>query len=222
MSPKIKKYLPLIIGGLLAIPLAFGAFFLTQGALTRAGSTAPVSVKVTDITSSSALITWITDKESQGVVEYGTSPKSLVYFAPEATPKAQHIVELTLLPVATPHYFVIRIGDTVYDNEGVPWTFTTKAASTVQETPSQVPSQPGVTNAVVSPTSGSTGGKCPETTVCTDIQKLFGKGCTTSDYIKCLKKGQGNQQVSPTGSQTGGPTSPSPTFIPAQTLSPTP
>jgi hypothetical protein len=51
---KFKKYLPMIAGILIAIPLAIGAFFLTQGALTRAGSVSPVDILVTKITDSSA------------------------------------------------------------------------------------------------------------------------------------------------------------------------
>lgn len=221
---KIKKYLPMIVGILIAIPLAIGAFFLTQGAMTRAGSVAPTDILVTKITDSSATISWTTDKESTGVVEYGTSPSQMVFFAPEATAKSQHSVELTLLQSKTPYYFIIRIGDTVYNKDGIPYTFTTKGSSTTTGNNAPIravePSTPPV-----SPTAKLVISSCIVTDDCAEIQKRFGKGCSTSDFIQCLKKKSGSAThapAAPTAAQTTQSAAPSPTFVPAQLQSPTP
>jgi hypothetical protein len=224
---KFKKYLPMIVGILIAIPLAIGAFFLTQGALTRAGSVSPVDILVTKITDSSATITWTTDKESTGVVEYGTLPSQLVFFAPEATAKSQHSVELTLLQSKTPYYFVIRIGDEVYNKDGLPYTFTTKGSSDLppaaggagntapKAEPTSVPVTPK-TKLVIS--------SCPVTDDCALIQSKLGKGgCSTSDYWMCLRKKSGSGAQATTAPEpTTGAGTPSPTFVPAQLKSPTP
>jgi hypothetical protein len=227
---QIKKFLPMIVGVLIAIPLAIGAFFLTQGALTRAGSTAPTDIIVTKITSNSAVISWTTDKESIGVVEYGTTPTQMVFFAPEATAKSQHAVELTLLQSKTPYYFVIRIGDEVYDREGVPYTFSTKGddTATPPNTTQINPPRAEPTALPVTPKTKLVISNCPVTDDCALIQSKFGKGgCSTQDYILCLKKqsGSGTQPtVQPTTGVVQGTSSgqPTPTFIPAQLHSPTP
>jgi hypothetical protein len=193
-----KQLLPVLIGFGLCIPLLGLAFFVVQGALTRAGSVAPVDIKVVEITSDSATITWRTDRETQGVVEYGTSPKELVYFAPETGPKTEHRVELTLLRDSTPHYFQVRIGDNVYDNGGIPFTFTTTAfgeepspVPTRLPTPESVPDNPQeepTSTGSRAPTARPDSGSCPATDDCAEIQSLFGKGCSTSDYLKCLRR----------------------------------
>lgn len=229
-----KKFLPMIVGVLIAIPLAIGAFFLTQGALTRAGSIAPTDIIVTKITANSAVVSWTTDKESIGVVEYGTSPNQMVFFAPEATAKSQHTVELTLLQSKIPYYFVIRIGDEVYDKEGVPYTFSTKGDDTATPpNPNQIRApQAEPTSPPVTPKTKLVISNCPVTDDCALIQSKFGKGgCSTQDYIQCLKKksGSGTQQTAQPTSSAGSSAvqgtssgSPTPTFIPAQMHSPTP
>lgn len=224
---KLKKYLPMIAGILLAIPLAIGAFFLTQGALTRAGSVAPTDVLVTKISESTATIIWTTDKESAGVVEYGTSPSQLVFFAPEATSKSQHSVELTLLQSKTPYYFVIRIGDEVYKKEGLPYTFTTKGSTDLPPAAGaagNIVPKAESTSVPVTPKTKLVISRCPVTDDCALIQSNLGKGgCSTSDYWMCLrKKSVGGAQVTTTREPTTGAGTPSPTYVPAQLKSPTP
>lgn len=214
----MKKFLPIIIGILLSIPLAIGAFFLTQGAMTRANVAKPVNVKAEQISDTKAVISWTTDQESQAVVEYGTTPTQLNRYAPEILPKTEHSVELTLLTPNTPYYYKIRIGEEVFDNEGLAWTFRTKTAgagekqdvkgaSDVQRLPTTqvvdekiyrlptgtatiilMPSG-GVQQTVVEPTKKQP--LCPKTSNCNQIQSLLGKGCSSTEYVACLKKGSG-------------------------------
>jgi len=126
------------------------------------------------------------------VVEYGTTPTALNFFAPEPTKTKTHTIDLTLLSPNTTYYFDIRVGDTKYDNGGVPWTFTTKGIEASVITPSATPTQP-FDSAQAKPTpiqrlkiSDGTEG-CTETD-CNKIKSKLGKGCSTQDYMKCLRK----------------------------------
>lgn len=254
---QVRKFLPIIIGVLLSIPLAIGAFFLTQGAMTRASVTAPTDVRAIDITDSKATISWITDGESQGVIEYGTSPDTLNTYAPEITPKTSHKVTLTLLQPNRSYYYQIRIGDETFNNEGVPWTFKTKLEGSVQGVADMVSpspkkksskikpstesvSDPIPTTKVVDktimrlptahatyvlgqPTSGAAGRpvNCPQTTDCDLIQEKLGKGCTSTEYVQCLKQNNGEVQGSSTqkkSSKLKATSTPKPTLALPQTV----
>jgi len=119
------------IGVVAGIVVLVGGFFLVQNLASRASDTAPRDLIISNITSNGAKIAWTTDQEIQGVVEYGSSPTSLNLFAPESQKTKKHLVDITLLSPATSYYFQIRIGDTKFDNGGVPWTFSTKIVQSV-------------------------------------------------------------------------------------------
>jgi len=125
----------------------------------------------------SATITWTTDKEAMGVVEYGTTPASLLLRAPESSQSTSHSIVLTPLKVGTNYYFRIRVGEEVFDNNGIPYSFKTKAA--VIE-PTQIP-----TVAVLPTVKVASGSGVTECTRTTDYNK---DGVVNSlDYINCLK-----------------------------------
>src|SRR5690606_6374879 len=110
----------------IGLPLILFIAMAVQGFVSGVGNEIPVDVVASDITKSGAVITWHTDKKTQAVVEYGTTPSALNSYAPEINQNNEHEVALTLLSPATTYYFQLRINGTVYDNDGVPWTFTTK------------------------------------------------------------------------------------------------
>jgi len=223
---KIKKLSSIIIGIVIAIIL--GIFALNIGGVfTRASDLEPRDVVISDITQNTAKISWTTGIETQGVVEYGTTPTALNFFAPEATRTKNHLLELTLLSPQTTYYFQIRIGDKKYDNGGVPWTFTTKGSETQSPNsqPTLIPTSPSqptpTTNATPTPIQSleiktkpkntPTAFVCDETD-CTKIREKLGKGCTTQDYFRCLKKLTPTPTSSPLLSPTEIPTtSPTPT-----------
>ncbi len=222
---KSKKITAIIIGGILSIGLLVFGFQLISGVFTRASDIEPRDVVISDITKNTAKISWSTGIETQGVVEYGTTPTALNFFAPETSRTKSHQVELTLLSPSTTYYFQIRIGDKKYDNGGVPWTFTTKSTEeTVLPTPTREAS--ALTNQSPTPTealrknprlSGSTELEVEKTsptqgcneTDCQKIKELLGKGCTSQDYIKCLLK-----SVSPTSSNPSSTETPTPSPTP--------
>ena len=134
----------------------------------------------------SASITWNSDKAVMGVVEYGTTPASLLLRAPESEQTNNHTVVLSPLKAGTNYYFRIRVGEDVFDNNGIPYSFKTKAAVAtptvaVIPTVNLVPTVPVV--------SGT--GACDRTF---DYNK---DGIVNSlDYMNCLKN-------KPTGGAVG-------------------
>jgi hypothetical protein len=187
-SPVIKKAAAVIVGIAVFVGLVVGYFAIFG---TRAADFEPRDVIVSNIEKNSVRATWATGVETQGIVEYGTTPTALNFFAPEPAKAKTHTVDLTLLSPNTTYYFDVRVGDTKYDNGGVPWTFTTKGAESSVVSPSVTPTKAAA--AVTQPTpfqqlkiSDGTEG-CTETD-CAQIKAKLGKGCSTQDYFKCVRK----------------------------------
>jgi len=144
----------------------------------------------------SATITWTTDKETMGVVEYGTTPASLLLRAPESSQSTSHSVVLSPLKAGTNYYFRIRVGEEVFDNNGIPYSFKTMTAAIE---PTQIPTVAVSPTVTVLPTikvaSGSGVTTCNKTT---DYDK---DGVVNSlDYVNCLKNNPKTTQtmVTPT------------------------
>jgi hypothetical protein len=258
---RLARIIAIVVGLLIGIPLVIFGFLMTQGAFTRASNAAPENVRISQVTSTTAVITWNTGEETQGVVQYGTSPTQLTFFAPENRQTTVHRSELSLLKPQTTYFFNIRVGETIFDNGGSPWTFTTKSEDQQQQgtdsasldgtpvpsgspvdddldididfddddsivyvisptrRPTQVPVGPGSTipssvptstpRVLASPTSAAPrpsntpASSCPTTTNCQTILANIGRGCSSADYIKCLKSG--GTYATPTPSRTPTP-----------------
>ncbi|MFH1827379.1 MAG: fibronectin type III domain-containing protein [bacterium] len=184
-SSKLKKYLPIGIGTLISIVILVLAFGVIQKFFTRASGEAPQNVVTSEITENQAKITWSTNIETLGRVNYGTSTNSLNFPIGETEQLKEHSVDLTLLSPGTTYYYNIDIGGTVYDNGGIPWTFTTKE---VQKTQAPIPTIQEKTEEpipIAEPTVREER-TCNETD-CDAIKSKLGKGCTTQDYFKCVK-----------------------------------
>ncbi|MFH0979873.1 MAG: fibronectin type III domain-containing protein [Candidatus Roizmanbacteria bacterium] len=182
-NPVLTKILAIIIGLILFVVLVFAAFKIFG---TRAADLEPADVVVSNIEKNSAQLSWATGVDTQAVVEYGTSPTALNFFSPEATKGKTHSVDLTMLSPSTTYYLDIRIGDKKYDNGGVPWTFTTKGAEKSVVVPTTLPTQANQPTPIQR-LQISDNTNCTETD-CTAIKAKLGKGCSTQDYFKCIKK----------------------------------
>lgn len=185
---KLTKLASIGIGIVIAILLIVMGFKVFSGVFTRAADFEPRDVVVSNIAENSAKLSWETGVETQGVVEYGTSPTSLNFFAPEAQKIKTHSVDLTLLSPNTTYYFQIRIGDKKYDNGGVPWTFTTKGtqksvASTPTPSPISTP-KPTPVQTLEVPVKGVPVPLACNETDCAKIKTKLGNGCTLQDYFK--------------------------------------
>lgn len=197
-NAKSTKYASIAIGVVASFLLVVVGYNLVQG--SRADDSAPRDVVVSDITQNSIKAGWSTGQDAQSVIEYGTSPTALNFFAPESQKTKQHSVDLTLLSPNTTYYFQIRVADKKYDNGGVPWTFTTKSAQAAATPTVAATVAPTAVPETVAPTSAAAPSAAPTTVVATDysatcgevtcpkILEKLGKGCSSQDYVKCLKK----------------------------------
>lgn len=190
-TPDKMRIFAIITGLLIGLPLCTYAFFAASSFFARASDSVPRDVSVSNINKSSAIIHWTTDKETLSVVEYGLSPDELTLYAPELEAKREHEVDITLLTPGTTYYFQIKNSDTIYDNAGVPWTFTTK--TTDNEELEQVKGiatrlTPVATKIPVrTPTPKLSTSSCSETT-CESIKAKLGKGCSARDYVQCIAR----------------------------------
>lgn len=172
-----------------------------------AGGSEPKGVNVqADV--KSATITWQTEKDVQGIVEYGTTPASLLLRALETQPTKVHRVALSPLKENTTYYFRIRVGETIYDNGGIPYSFKTQSTGaavptsgpTSAPTPTSRPISPTVTPAPTSPQE-STGSAKVTQCVQSEFKDKYGTKdsrydfddngiVNTRDWIKCLQVNQ--------------------------------
>ncbi|MBI2465533.1 fibronectin type III domain-containing protein [Candidatus Shapirobacteria bacterium] len=132
----------------------------------------------------SVTISWQTDKSVQAVVEYGTTPASLLLRSLESDSSTSHKISISPLKGGTSYYFRIRVGEEVYDNSGIPFSFKTKGAGGGTGIPSI---NPQVT--LVATPSLING--CAR-----NVDYNNDNVVNSLDYIKCMSGGKGT--VSPT------------------------
>ena len=213
-KPNKMRLMAIAVGLIIAVPAFSFIYFNAQNFFARASDEVPRDVTISKITNSSANVVWVTDKPTQGVIEYGLNSSELNLFAPELEARREHEVELTLLTVKTTYYFQIRVGNTLYDNAGVPWTFTTRTESG-EEAEEQVKGiATRLTQAVqkTSPTVTPTPIDCSKMN-CTQVKSYLGRGCSTQDLQRCnLAKNDTSSYASPTSGIYFTPI-PSPTSI---------
>lgn len=193
MHNKKSKVTAIFAGLIISVGVVYLGFTLVQGYFTRASDERPQDVTITNITETSARVTWTTGSESEGgVIQYGVSPTGLTSFAPaEGGRTTTHAVDVTLLAPATTYYFEIFYGEgRRFDNAGVPWTFVTKerksnveATGSAQPAPNIVPVAP---TTVAAPTTAPAA-SCTDTD-CDAIKAKLGRGCSTQEYIRCIKR----------------------------------
>lgn len=204
----------ILLVGVLAVVLVKSVTTLYSGATAGADPKTMLATPGDD--GRSATITWTTDKAVQSVVEYGATPASLLLRAPEADATTNHQVVLSPLKSGQTYYFRIRVGDDVYDNNGINFSFKTKMADDTAVgtgttaplmTPTPlVPIVPAVSVAPVgsnpaSPSTGSSASKCQPGV---DYNK---DGVINSvDFINCLKTGPGTAATSSPSSPAVSPT----------------
>ena len=171
----------------------------------RASSCSIKEVGANQVTTNNAMISWVTDEMSQGMVEYGITATNLTFSTPEGQPGKAHNVNLSLLTPNTVYYYLIKIGDKKCDASGqicgascVPWSFTTTAIVPQTEivkpidTPTPFLSP---TAAVVSPTRFTTVSAAPKISVspsgtsnlCAGISANIGKTDQSPDWASVKK-----------------------------------
>ncbi|MCR4326232.1 MAG: fibronectin type III domain-containing protein [Candidatus Roizmanbacteria bacterium] len=180
LQEKQIRIATIVLGTIGALLVGIIGFNIFKDQITRASDTTPQAVTITDVTASTGKIKWSTDTETQSVVEYGLTPTSLTFFAPESIKTKEHEVSLNLLVAGTTYYFQISSGEKRFNNGGVPWTFTTQAKDVSKDaSPSGalVSPSPSIT-ASLSPTVTTT--ITPTPTINTSTPK--DTACTYTEY----------------------------------------
>jgi len=192
---KNKKTILMAGGGILAI-VVVGIVVWQMGAIRTffgeaTGGAKPQGVRVANISANSAAISWQTAEPVVGQVEYGTTPGSFLLRATETSPTTNHNVTLSPLLPETIYYFRIRVGEEIYDDNGAPYSFTTKEAVAKMPSPGVSPTLPLVSPTVVisRPTVTPTQNLSPvisptEKYTLDDFQKVFGTSNAEFDINK--------------------------------------
>lgn len=135
MNSFIKGFLYFFLFVSLLFVAVFGARFAQKYLIRAREDVVPQNVLVSQITQTGAKITWQTKKETQSTVIYGEEEKNLPLMVFESKRTTDHEVNLSLLNPGTKYYFKIKVGDKEFDDEGIPWQFTT-LSSVATPTPS--------------------------------------------------------------------------------------
>lgn len=183
--------------------------FVLQSPTTQASSETPQNVQVQKAEPDKASVAWTTDTEAVSSIEYGTAPDPSKFqsLPVSGSPSTQHNVDLSALEPDTTYYFQIRLGETIYDNDGQYWTFTTNATTETDGTqPDTAVSPSGGVSIVPTPTKSASASASvtPSTTPaddatptpssesvcdstdCAEIQDNLGTLCSTQDYVRCV------------------------------------
>jgi hypothetical protein len=144
----------IIVGVILVLVIVLGVLGVNTVKTYMSGAAAETEPKNViaepDEDGKSASVSWVSDKATQGVVEYGTNPASLLLRAVETEATTDHKILLSPLKSGVTYYYRIRIGEEIFDNSGVPYTF--KVANTGNEVvPTVAPIILAPTVAVASP-----------------------------------------------------------------------
>ncbi len=213
LKKNLTKKQKIIIGVALGIPVILGIIYglfvlLQQSAITsRASEEAPSNVVIAPTEDNKVKVQWNTGVDTSAIVEYGTTANSAAMnkVAISETATTNHSVDISELEPGT-YYFQIRVGDKVYDNDGLFWTFTIpdpnaettepsvepspEEAISVVPTPTQEASlsatiEPSPIEGDITPTTNPVSSICTSTN-CSQIQSNLGSLCSTQDYLKCI------------------------------------
>ncbi len=199
MKGNIKKIIIVVILLLTGVLAVFGIRAAKTYLSGAAGGAEPENVQV-QAESKSATISWQSEKESQATVEYGTTPASLLLRAPEQQAATTHRVDLSPLRSGTTYYFRIRVGDKIFDNDGIPFSFKTKAEET-EEALSPTPTQRALPTSAQPTTTTATDSAKVTQCVKSEFKEKFGTSnssydlddngvVNTRDWIMCLNENQ--------------------------------
>jgi len=117
---------PTIIGVFFLVASVFAGVILIQRTQTfRSGAsetTEPKDVKISNITDTSFVVSWITDQATDGFVKYGTSSSSINQTALDQIQKnTVHYVRVNRLDPDKEYFFTINSNGQDYDSNGIPW-----------------------------------------------------------------------------------------------------
>jgi hypothetical protein len=117
-----------LLGGLIAFCLIACGLGLLPG-ITASTSTAISQVRITNVRATAFTVSWITDGEATGLVNYGTTPSDLSHTAYDDRGASfsddTHHVTIQTLTNETTHYFDVVSDGATDDNAGAHYAVTT-------------------------------------------------------------------------------------------------
>ncbi len=136
---KINK-IPTILGIVILLVGTFaGVFFLNMNQVFQIGAdteATPQDIRTSNISDSSATISWSTAKETADFILWGDSANNTTKIEKETENDQKffnHSINLTGLKPNTTYFFKINADGTSYDNKSIPWQFTTGAQLAINQ-----------------------------------------------------------------------------------------
>lgn len=108
-----------------------GVFLLSMNQVFRIGAditAAPKDIRVSNITNNSATISWTSDKATSNFINWGESAGSTNKIEKESESQEKfftHAINLSGLKPGTSYFYKINSDGNNFDNQGIPWQFTT-------------------------------------------------------------------------------------------------
>lgn len=133
-----KNKIPTILGILLLFVGVFaGVFLLKNNQIFKIGASSgiPKDVRIGNLTDSSVTISWVTSEAATCFISYGTNENvgNVASETEDGQKFLTHSITITGLSPGTNYYFKINSNGTAFDNNAIPWQFTTgKSLSTNQ------------------------------------------------------------------------------------------
>jgi Purple acid Phosphatase, N-terminal domain/Bacterial Ig-like domain len=135
-----KSRIPTIIGIAILLAGTFaGVFFLRMNQVFRIGASAtaiPKDVRTGNLSDTSATISWITEGATTDFISWGETQQSLSKVEKETSTDQKfftHSITLTGLKGNTTYHYKINSEGTNFDNNGIPWRFTTGDQITINQ-----------------------------------------------------------------------------------------
>jgi hypothetical protein len=127
----IPTFLGLVV---LIVGVVAGVFFLRNSQIFKIGASAdaaPKDIRVGNVTDNSATISWTTDKQTSGTLNWGTSEGNTGKAENEDQSGQKyfnHSINLSGLVPNTNYFYKINSDGTIFDNGGIAWKLTTGPA----------------------------------------------------------------------------------------------
>ena len=95
----------------------------------------PQNIRLSEVAPTEASITWTTEEPDYGFVSYGET-MSLGRTVQTEERSTVHSIALSHLSPGTTYYYKVGVGGEIYDNEGIPYSFTTPKSG-ISESPTE-------------------------------------------------------------------------------------
>ena len=135
-----KNKIPTLIGIIILLAGTFaGIFFLRINHVFRIGASptsAPKNIRTSNLSDTSATISWTTEGATTVFISWGEGEGSLDKIVNESDTSQKfstHSIALTGLKPNTTYFYKINSEGTNFDNNGLPWQFTTGGVVTVNQ-----------------------------------------------------------------------------------------